>query len=167
MEVLEHSEEIENVKPIESTVPSWTRSTLVHDHDPVDRSNSTCLLRSRTVFGVRSEGQVTDFLMSASHGELLGIDGEAIEFEWNIFPGCTSLHIHHLQKRNIEPEKFTDRIIFMAVFNDLAWTRRGNDEICISNSEKSRHTRRILAGTLDVLRSWRSKEVVWKIKLLP
>ena len=43
--------------------------------------------------------------MSASHGELLGIDGEAIELEWNIFPLCTSLQIlqeiqDNLQKRN-------------------------------------------------------------------
>ena len=49
--------------------------------------------------------------MSASYGELLGIDGEAIELEWNIFAGFTSLQIleeiqNHLQTRNIEPAKF-------------------------------------------------------------
>ena len=67
------------------------------------------------------------FLISASCGELLGTDGEAIEFEWNIFPGFTSLQIlqeipNDLQKRNVEPEKFADRIIFMSVFNDTDWT---------------------------------------------
>ena len=31
--------------------------------------------------------------MSTSFGEFLGIDRELIEFEWNIFPGFTSLHI--------------------------------------------------------------------------
>ena len=41
-----------------------------------------------------------------------------------------------LQKRNNEPEKFTDRIVFMSMFNDIDWTSKGNDEICISNSEK-------------------------------
>ena len=51
--------------------------------------------------------------MSASCGELLGIDGKAIEFEWNIFPGLTSLQIlqkiqDDLRERNIEPEQFTD-----------------------------------------------------------
>ena len=45
------------------------------------------------------------FLMSASCGEFLRIDGEAIEFEWNIFPGFTALQIlqkiqNDLQKRN-------------------------------------------------------------------
>ena len=38
--------------------------------------------------------------------------------------------------RNIKPEEFTDRIIFMSLFNDIDWSKRGNDEICISNAEK-------------------------------
>ena len=76
--------------------------------------------------------------MSDSYGELLGIDGEAIEFEWNILPGFTSLQIlqeiqDDSQKWNIEHENFTDRIIFMSMFIDIDWRRRGNDEICISN----------------------------------
>ena len=79
--------------------------------------------------------------MSASCRELLGISGEAIELECNIFSGFTSLQIlqethNDLEKRNIEPEKFTDRIIFMSMFNDNNWTINGNEEICISNSEK-------------------------------
>ena len=56
--------------------------------------------------------------MSASCRELTGIDGEPIEFEWNIFPGFTSLLIlqeiqNNLQKRNMKPEDFTDQIIFI------------------------------------------------------
>ena len=41
-----------------------------------------------------------------------------------------------LQKQNIEPETFEDRIMFMSMFNDIDWTRRGNSEQCISNSEQ-------------------------------
>ena len=47
-----------------------------------------------------------------------------------------------LQKWNINPEEFTDRIIFMPMFNDIDWTRKGNDGICIPNSEKLRNTRK-------------------------
>ena len=88
----------------------------------------------------RWEGQVLDFQMSAASGELLGIDGEAPEFEWNIYPGFRPLQIlqefqNELQKRNIELEKFTDRIIITSMFTDIDWTRNGNDENCISNSE--------------------------------
>ena len=87
------------------------------------------------------EGQVEEFKMSPSYKELLGTDGAAIEFEWNIFPGFTSLQIlqeiqNDLRKRNVEHEKFTDRITFMSMFNDIDWTRKRNDGICISNSDK-------------------------------
>ena len=54
-----------------------------------------------------------EFTMFPSYKELLGIDGEAIEFEWNIYPGFSSLQILQeihidLQERHIEPEEFTD-----------------------------------------------------------
>ena len=42
-----------------------------------------------------------------------------------------------MQERNIEHEKFGDRIIIMTM-NDIEWTRKGNREICISNSEKGK-----------------------------
>ena len=92
-----------------------------------------------------------------SYKELLGIDGEAIEFEWNILPGFSSLQILQkiqdvLRERNIKTEEFTDWIIFMSMFNDIDWTREGNDGICISNSEKSRNTRR--DSLMDTGRFW-------------
>ena len=40
------------------------------------------------------------------------------------------------QDRNIKPEKFEDRIIFVSMFNDIEWTKRGNPEQFISNSEQ-------------------------------
>ena len=40
--ILEHSEEILNVKTVESASPSWSS-------DPVDKRKSTCLLRFRTM----------------------------------------------------------------------------------------------------------------------
>ena len=100
----------------------------------------------------RWEGQVADFRLSASYGELLGIDGEPVEFEWNNFPGLISLQIlrkiqNDLQEQNIEPEKFEDRIISMSMFNDIEWTRKGNEENCISNSEKVKtYEKRISQG---------------------
>ena len=88
----------------------------------------------------RWEGQVEEIQNVASYKELLGIDGEPIEFEWKSLPGFTSLQIiqeirNDLRERNIEPEKFTDQIIFMSMFSDIDWTSKGNDGICISNSD--------------------------------
>ena len=55
------------------------------------------------------------------------------------FPGFTTLTFlkdiqMDLERKNVEPENFKDRIIFMFMFNDIEWKK--NDENCISNAEK-------------------------------
>ena len=50
----------------------------------------------------RWEGQVEEFKMSASYKELTGIDGEPIEFEYNTFPGFTSLQILQEIRNNLQ-----------------------------------------------------------------
>ena len=122
---------------------------------------STRLLRFRLMLGedagaFRSESEmanpVEEFRQSNSYKELLGTDGEPIEFDWNIFPGLTSLEISQkirkdLKVQNNEPEKFEDRFIFMSMFNDIDWTRRGNPERCIPNSEQVKnYTKRFSRG---------------------
>ena len=42
-----------------------------------------------------------------------------------------------LETKNIKPEDFKDRIIFMSMFNDIVWKR--NDDHCISNAEEVKH----------------------------
>ena len=86
---------------------------------------------------IRCEGQVEEFKMSASYKELLGIDGETIEFQ------------------------FTYRIIFMSMFNDIDWTRKRNDGICTSNSEKVKaYAKRFSQGHWTFLGPGDEKEVV-------
>ena len=59
---------------------------------------------------------------TVSNQELFGVDGEPIEFEWNIIRGLPSLEMFRKiqndeQSRNITPENnFGDRIIFMSMF---------------------------------------------------
>ena len=138
--IWDHHGEIQNVKPLGSTDPSWTRSTL--SHGQVGESKSTCFFQM--VFCAWEnfkilQKQIEDgkakwpeFRLSTSYGELLGSDGEPIELEWNILPGFTSWQIlqkiqNDLQERNVEPEQFGDRIIFMSVCNDIDWTMKGNE----------------------------------------
>ena len=53
----------------------------------------------------------------------------------------------YLQYRNIEPEEFEHRILFMSMFNDIEWTKTGNEENCISNSERVKmHAKRFPRG---------------------
>ena len=88
---------------IESTSPSWTRSALFHDQVIkwtkvkllVYSDSVLCLVKMYKHFDAieRWEGQVEEFQMFAYNRELLRIDGEGSEIEWNIFPGFTSLQI--------------------------------------------------------------------------
>ena len=68
-----------------------------------------------------------------------GINGEPTEFEWNIFPGFTTLQLcgkvnDLLSDLGEAPETFTGRILFMSMFNDISCDRKGNKEECLANA---------------------------------
>ena len=49
-----------------------------------------------------------------------------MELEWKNFPGFTALQIlaevqNMMTETRCEPEQFQGRIIFMSVYNDIAW----------------------------------------------
>ena len=63
-----------------------------------------------------------------------------MELEWNIFPGFITLQLSHkvqeiLLRLSENPEKFTGRIIFMSVFNDISWGSNDNEKECKSNAQ--------------------------------
>ena len=49
-----------------------------------------------------------------------------VEFEETLFPGLTTLQMLReipgtMEENRIQPEKFEDRIVFMAMYNDIGW----------------------------------------------
>ena len=157
-----HSEEILNVNTIESASPSWTRSVLSHDQ-VIQWTKAKVRVYSDSVLWLgkmseskdailRLEGQVEEFKMYPSNKELPGINGEAIEFEWNIFPGFLSLQIlqeiqQDLKRKSIEPEESVHRPDHLHVNVQRHRLEKGNDEICISNAEKVKdYAMRFLQG---------------------
>ena len=83
----------------------------------------------------RIEGITTD----KSYRDYDGINGEPTEFEWNIFPGFTTLQLcgkvnDLLSDLGEAPETFTRRILFMSMFNDISCDRKGNKEECLANA---------------------------------
>ena len=75
---------------------------------------------------------------SQSYRDNDGINGEPTEFEWNIFPGFTTLQLcgkvtDLLSRLGETPETFTGRILFMSMFNDISCDRKGNKE-CLANA---------------------------------
>ena len=72
------------------------------------------------------EEGLTWFKSSPEYRALDRIDGEPMEFEWNIFPGFTTLELctkvqELLSRLSVTPEKITGRIIFMSMFNGISW----------------------------------------------
>ena len=56
------------------------------------------------------------------------------------FPGITTLGLLEkiqslMRDLQCEPEHFKDRIIFMSMYNDIAWGEKGNAERCEYNSQ--------------------------------
>ena len=83
------------------------------------------------VAGVRAERNYSDFE---------DVKGESTEFEWNIFPGFTSLQLcdkisNLLSSLGQSPETFTGRILFMSMFNDISCDRKDNKEECLKNAD--------------------------------
>ena len=78
------------------------------------------------------------FKNSPQHRTLDTIDGELMEFEWNIFPGFTTLQlinkVHEFMTKMGEPSELKGRIIFMSMFNDTIWGYEDNETECIANS---------------------------------
>ena len=85
------------------------------------------------------------------------IDGETMEFEWNIFPRFNTLQLDDevkdlLLRLNETPENFTGRIKFMLMFNDISWRSRDNEKECESNARLvSLYARRFGTGQWSFL----------------
>ena len=85
------------------------------------------------------------------------IDGEPMEFEWNIFPGFNTLQLSEevkslLLRLGETPENFTGRIIFMSMFNDISCGSRDNEKECESNAQLvSLYAKRFGAGQWSFL----------------
>ena len=83
------------------------------------------------VAGVRAERSYRDYE---------DVSGESTEFEWNIFPGITSLQLYDkisnlLCSLGQSPESFTGRILFLSMFNDISCVRYDNKDECFKNAE--------------------------------
>ena len=84
----------------------------------------------------RIEGVISE----KSYRDYDGINGEPTEFEWNSFPGFTTLQLCDkisdlLSNLGQTPATFTGRILFMSMFNDISCDRKDNKDECLRNAE--------------------------------
>ena len=130
-----------------------SRSFLDRVNDQVKKSSVSCTLRifrfcmmpwkderENLRANTAWEERLAWFKSSPEYRTLDRIDCETIEFEWNIFPGFTTLQLSHkvqelLLRLGETPENFTGRIIFMSMFNGISWRSKDNKKECESNAQ--------------------------------
>ena len=132
--IVEQSDGILGVSQINLEDSSWKQVSLVNDEEVIILSHAkvnvfsdsvSCLEKgnhnptSNTVW----EEQLSWFQDSPQYRTLDTIDGEPMEFEWNIFPGFTTLQlcnkVQEFTSKMSDPSEFQGRIIFMSMFNDI------------------------------------------------
>ena len=150
-QLVNNQEEINCLDKILWGKNSWKRLSLIGDEQVISLQRTKVYVFSDSVlcFGKMSENPRSNiaweerlawFKSSQEDSNLDRIDGEPIEFEWNIFPGFTTLQFSQevqelLLRLNETPENFTGRIIFMSMFNDISWGSRDNTRECESHAQ--------------------------------
>ena len=127
----------------------WKQLSLVNDEEVISLSHAKvyvfsdsvlCLgkMNQRPTSNTVWEQQLGWFKDSSQYRILDTIDGEPMEFEWNIFPGFTTWQlVYEVQKfmnKMSDPDQLQGRIIFMSMFNDIIWRIKDNEQECIANA---------------------------------
>ena len=144
--ISEQSDEIYGVNTINWEDSSWKHLSLVGGEKVISLSHTKVYVFSDSVLclGKMNENPQSNyawedrlmwFKSSSEYRALDTIDGEPMEFEWNIFLGFTTLQLcnkvqEFLSNMSTEPEDFTGRIIFMSMFNDISWGSKENEREC-------------------------------------
>ena len=130
------SVEIYGMTPIKWEDSSWKYSSLIGEKEVINLQQTKVYVFSDSVLclgkvnekpqsNIAWEDRLTWFKSSPVYKTLDRIDGEPMEFEWNIFPGFTTLQLCQkvqelLLRLSVTPENFTGRMIFMSMFNDIS-----------------------------------------------
>ena len=144
-------DEVFNVDKIHSEKHSWKHLSLIGDETVINLQRAKVYVFSDSVLCL---GRVHQHPMSnkawkdrigwiitdQSYRDYDGISGEPTEFEWNIFPGFTTLQLYGkvtdlLSRLGETPETFTGRILFMSMFNDISCDKKDNEEECLANAK--------------------------------
>ena len=149
-QLVNDQEQIHGLDKIQWEKDSWKRLSLIGDETVINLQRTKVYVFSDSVLclgkvlqhpesneawknrvaGARSEKSCRDYD---------AINGESTEFEWNIFPGFTTLQLCDkisdlLSNMGQTPETFTGRILLMSMFNDISCDRKDNKDECLGNA---------------------------------
>ena len=179
--IVGQSDEIFGVNTINWEDSSWKHLSLVSDEEVISLSHAKVYVFSDSVLCLGKvnqnptsssawEEKLSWFKSSSQYRTLDTIDGEPMEFEWNIFPGFTSLQlcnkVHEFMSKMGDPSECKGRIIFMSMSNDISWGSQDNERECNANADLvSIFAKEIRSRTVVISRTWIRKEVVFPLTL--
>ena len=150
-QLVNNQEEINCLDKILWGKNSWTRLSLIDDEIVINLQRTKVYVFSDSVLCLGKvlqhpesneawKNRVAGIRSEKSYREYDAINGESTEFEWNIFPGFTTLQLCDkindlLSKLGHTPATFTGRILFMSMFNDISCDRKDNKDECLRNAE--------------------------------
>ena len=148
--LVSEQDEINNVDKIQWKNHSWKQLPLIGDETVINLQRTKVYVFSDSVLCLGKIHQHPDsneawkkrigwIITDKSYRDYDGINGEPTEFEWNIFPGFITLQLcgkvnDLLSDLGETPETFTGRILFMSLFNDISFDRKGNKKECLANA---------------------------------
>ena len=149
-QLVNDQDEIHGLDKIMWEKNSWRRLSLIGDETVINLQSTKVYVFSDSVLCLGRILQYPDSneawknrIAGVQSGRIYrdydGINGEPTEFEWNIFPGFTTLQLcgkinDLLSDLGKTPETFTGRILFVSMFNDISCDRKGNKEECLANA---------------------------------
>ena len=101
---------------------------------------------------IKWKEQIQYFQQSNEYAEFRELMENKLSSSGITIPGFPPIEIFRriqkdLDTRRINPDRFERRILFMSMFNDIAWAKNGNSSECISNArEVSHHARECQRG---------------------
>ena len=149
-QLVNNQEQINSLDKIQWEKNSWKRSligdeTVIILHSTKVYVFSDSVLWFGKVFQHPESNEVWKIRVAGVRGErsyrdFEDVSGESTEFEWNIFPGFTSLQLcdkisNLLSSSGQTPESFTGRVLFTSKFNYILCDRKDNKEQCLKNAE--------------------------------
>ena len=143
-QIFNNEEEITGLDKILYQKNSWTQLSLINDPVIISLQSTKVYAFSDSVLCLGKvlqhpecneawKNRVAGVRAEKSFRDYEAVKGESTEFEWNIFPGFTTLQLCDkisdlLSSMGQSPETFTGSILFMSMFNDI-FCDRDDDEL--------------------------------------
>ena len=151
MKLVSEQDEISSLETIGWENHSWKYLSLIGDERIINLQRTKVYVFSDSVLRLGKilqnpesheawEQRLGWIKSSQSYRNFDRIDGEPMEFEWNIFPGFDTLQLcgkvkDLLSRLGETPENFTGRILFMSMFNDISCGTKDNEEECLAHAK--------------------------------